>query len=167
MQAAASKQGRQLDFTAHFAALRSLQGKYAESVALYRKILARQPNNALALNNLAFLIAEYENKPADALALLKQAWEQSGPSVVLSDTRAFVYLKQGEAKRAIEELEELVSNSARPEAYFHLAQAHEEAGDRGAALLAFLKTRDLKMKPTSLHPMERGKYLQMVQRFQR
>jgi tetratricopeptide (TPR) repeat protein len=164
-QAAASQEGRRLDFMPYIAALRNIQGKYAESEALYRQILAKQPNDVLALNNLAFLMAEYEGKPADALALLKQAWEQAGPSAVLSDTRAVVYLKLGEAKKAVEELEELVSNSPRPEAYFHLAQAHETAGDRVAARLAFLKGQELKLKLTSLHPLERRAYQQMVQRF--
>jgi tetratricopeptide (TPR) repeat protein len=163
---AASEEGGRIDFTAYFAALRNLQGKYDESAALYRKILGKDPKNALALNNLAFLTAAHEGKPADALALLKQAWEQTGPSGVLSDTRAIAYLKQREFKKAVEELEELVSNSSRPEAYFHLAQAHEAAGDRVAARLAFLKTQDLKLKLTSLHPLEREDYQQMVQRFQ-
>jgi tetratricopeptide (TPR) repeat protein len=161
----ATKEAGRVDLTPHLAALRNIQGKYTESAALYRDLLVKDPHNTLAMNNLAFLLAVQEDKAADALALLQRAWEDKGPSVALSDTRALVYLRLGEVPSAIQELEELIGNSPRPVAYFHLAQAQEAAGDRVAARVAFLKTHELKLKPSDLHPLEQPAYRQMLQRF--
>ncbi len=163
-QAAKKEEGR-VDFTSHLAMLRNIQGKYDESAALYRTLLVKKPNDALAMNNLAFLMAVHENKADEALALLQKAWEHIGPSRSLSDTRAIVYLKQKEAAKAIQELEECVGNAPQATAYFHLAQAHEAAGDRVAARAAFLKVQELKLKPHDLHPLEQTGYQQMLQRF--
>jgi tetratricopeptide (TPR) repeat protein len=159
------KDGSKTDLTALIAALRNLEGRYAESAAMYRSTLAKDAGNPLALNNLAFLMAMHEGKSQEALVLLDQARERTGPSSTVSDTRAVIYLKQGEADKALAELEELVANAPRPEAYFHLAQAHEAKGDRSAARLDFLKARELKLKPTDLHPLEQPAYQAMLQRF--
>jgi tetratricopeptide (TPR) repeat protein len=161
----ASKEAGKVDLTLHLAALRNLQGKYTDSADLYRAMLAKDPHNRLALNNLAFLLAIHEDKAAEALALIQSSWKDKGPSIDLSDTRALVYLKLGEAKNAVQELEELIGNAPRPVAYFHLAEAHEATGDRAAALVAFLKTQELKLKPGDLHSLEQPAYQQMLQRF--
>lgn len=157
--------GGKTDLTSLVAALRNLEGRYAESAAMYRAMLAKNADNPLALNNLAFLLAMHENKSQEALVLLEQARERTGPSATLGDTRAVIYLKRGEADKALVELEELIANAPRPEAYFHRAQAHEAKGDPKAARLDFVKARELKLKPTDLHPLEQPAYQAMLQRF--
>jgi tetratricopeptide (TPR) repeat protein len=159
------KDGGKTDLTPLVAGLRNLEGRYAESAAMYRSMLAKDAGNALALNNLAFLMAMHENKSQEALVLLEQARERTGPSATVGDTRAIIYLKRGEADKALGELEELIANAPRPEAYFHRAQAHEAKGDSRAARQDFDKARELKLKPTDLHPLEQPAYQAMLQRF--
>jgi tetratricopeptide (TPR) repeat protein len=155
--------GGKTDLTPLIAALRNLEGRYGECVNLYRAMLAKNPDNPLALNNLAFLMAMHEGKTQEALVLLEQAQERNGPSATLSDTRAVIYLKRGEADKALEELKELIANASRPEAYFHRAQAHLAKGDRSAARMDFRKARELKLKATDLHPLEQPAYQAMLQ----
>src|SRR5262249_40997440 len=47
--------------------------EFAKSMAIYRKLIARDPNDAIVLNNLAYGIAVREGKPAEALPLAERA----------------------------------------------------------------------------------------------
>jgi tetratricopeptide (TPR) repeat protein len=154
------------DFTSLVAALRYLQGRYAESAGLYKRILVKDPYNARALNNLAYLLALNEGNGQEALRLLDRAQDHAGPSPTLADTRAVVYLRLGETGQAVEVLEDLLANAPTAEAYYHLAQAHELARDRNAARDAFARARELRLKPTDLSPQERPGYEQTARLFE-
>lgn len=172
------------DFTMHFAALRNIQGRYAEAGALYRQVLAKDSQNALALNNLAVLLVLHDGKGKDALAMLQNAEEQRPPAAtrvdirdiirlklgdvaeaVLADTRALTRLKLGEVAAAVGELEELVANAPSAGGYFHLAMAHDAAGDAAAARAAFRQAQEYRLKATELHRLEQESYQALMRKY--
>jgi tetratricopeptide (TPR) repeat protein len=152
------KSPKSLALIFYMAGLRSLEQHYDEAEKSYRQILERDPDNALALNNLAWLLAARDGKPkaAEALDLINHAIKAVGPSAELLDTRAFIYLKMDNAEEAVKDLKDAVKEH-NPSAvmYFHLAQAQKMLKDPEAAD-SFKRAKDLKV-----HPLEQRAYDQL------
>src|SRR5262249_17112297 len=75
--------------TAHLlllADLYDLQGNYTEAKKSYRDVLALEEGNVVALNNLAWLLAETSDNPDQALDLIQRAIKLQGERAELLDT---------------------------------------------------------------------------------
>jgi tetratricopeptide (TPR) repeat protein len=138
--------------------LRDAEGRYAEAVRLYRQVLARAPDNAVALNNLAWLLALHQGKGAEALDLLERAGAVAGRAGRLLDSRGVVLIGLGRYPEAIRSLEEAVTEVPTGARYFHLAQAYLAARDRDEARKAWRRSQELGIKPYELHALERAEY---------
>jgi tetratricopeptide (TPR) repeat protein len=146
----------------HLAALRDLQQQYDSAMQVYREVLARDPKNVIALNNLAWMMAVRGERVGEALAYVKTAINLVGPKAELRDTLGFIYLASGDTRKAIEEIEGAISEVQRPSYYFHLAQAQFKANNRQAAIMTLREGRSKKLNRSSLHPMEQPVYEQLV-----
>jgi tetratricopeptide (TPR) repeat protein len=144
------------------AAVRNLQGRYQEARELYLRSLAVGGDDPLALNNLAYLSALRDGQGAKALELLDRAEKVVGPIPNLLDTRAVVYLALGQGERARKLLEDLTADNPTAVGYFHLSQAYQMTRERIEALNTFQKARHRGLKPTDLHPLERGAYQKLT-----
>ena len=104
------------------------RGEYDEAIASLRRVVEIAPNNTLALNNLATLLAERPNQLAEALQHIERAIEISGRQASLLDTQGTIFLKTGDTTQAIASLEEATAGGE-PDAryYFHLAAAYHQA----------------------------------------
>jgi tetratricopeptide (TPR) repeat protein len=56
------------------------EGQFAKAESAYRKVLEQQPNDLMALNNLAYMLAEDMDKATEALVFAERAAEQVGSS---------------------------------------------------------------------------------------
>jgi tetratricopeptide (TPR) repeat protein len=140
--------------------LRDLQGRYTDAETLYQQVLVQDRNNMVALNNLAWLLANHAQKPNEAISLINSAIEANKAIPELLDTRALVYLAQGDTTKAIGELEPLVVDPAIPHRVlaslcFHLARAYQRAGRPEDARAQLKKARAAGLRPESLHELER------------
>lgn len=162
MQEALNKNPKSLVLTLHLAAIRSIQSRYNEAVELYRKVLEMDPNNVLAMNNLAWLLAASgdESKATEALGLMNRAIKLGGPLAELLDTRALVNLRLNRSRDALRDLNEAMSNDLPTGTmYFHLALAQKMADRRKEALEALNKARkDYGLARSDLHPLEQDSY---------
>jgi tetratricopeptide (TPR) repeat protein len=146
------------------AAVRNLQGDYAGAADLYRRVLAANERDVLALNNLAFLLSAHEGKHDDALGLLDRARRVSGPHPDLDDTEAVVRLNRGEPAAARKLLDGVVAHLPSGSAYFHLALA-EQAGKRDLeARAAWKQAAEAGLRRADLHPLERDAYDRLAKR---
>ena len=73
----------------------------AKAAAAYRKAIAGNPNDWVSLNNVAYLIAVHEGKPADALGLAEKALQLSGGSAIVADTVGWIKHLMGDDAGAI------------------------------------------------------------------
>lgn len=103
--------------------LRVNQNRFPEAENFYREVLAKNPAHAVALNNLAVLLTLQGQKLDEALKLINQAIENTGPIGSMLDTRGCVYIAQGNAEKAISDMKECVAEAITPVRLFHLAQA--------------------------------------------
>ncbi len=101
--------------------------------AEYRTVLAKQPDNLLALNNLAWLLGE-QNRLADAIPLAERALKQMPNNPMVLDTLGSLYLKSGDMSKAVPMLARAAELLPRdPQVLFNYAQALVKAGDKAKA----------------------------------
>ncbi|HWE37739.1 MAG TPA: tetratricopeptide repeat protein [Isosphaeraceae bacterium] len=162
IEAATGRDPDRRELVVSLAILRGLQGRYPEAEALYRKALAADPRDVVALNNLAWLLTLRETRGTEALELIERAIAVAGAQPALLDTRAVVLLATGRFDPAIRDLEQAIA--AEPEAakYFHLARAHWLAKSPAAAAEALKNGEELGLKPAALDPLERPEYSRLV-----
>jgi Flp pilus assembly protein TadD len=109
-------------------------GRTAEAKLLYESTFTLQSDNPIALNNLAYLIAE-KNGDLDTALTFAQRARQKWPHVsAVSDTLAWIYLKKNLQDNAIEILENVVSQSPnQPTFHYHLGAAWLQKGNKAKA----------------------------------
>ncbi len=98
----------------------------------YRDVLAIQPGNALALNNVAWLMAT-AGKPG-AVALAEKAVALMPDRPALMDTLALALASEGRKAKAVSVMQQAVRMDERnPQLRLNLARRLLDAGDKGAA----------------------------------
>jgi tetratricopeptide (TPR) repeat protein len=106
-------------------------GNIDAAISNYRKALGADANNVVALNNLAFLLAEHGQPQQldEALKLAQQVRAIAPNSTSIEDTIGWVYYKKGIYKSAVQQLYEAVqqdnnSHVRSPLHHYHLAMAY-------------------------------------------
>ena len=110
-------------------------GKKDEAERAYRATLELDPDNAIAMNNLAYLLAERGEDLELALGFARRAGELMPDDADAMDTAGWVQLKRKQADAAIELFARALSKEAGNEGYRrHLLLALEAKADRSAAM---------------------------------
>ena len=109
-------------------------GRTSEAHAQFKSVVKADPENAPALNNAAFFLADTGGDLDEALRLAKRALEKSPGQPGFSDTVGYIYLKKGLNDSALETF----SNLARKYPMFasfryHLGLALFAKGESAAA----------------------------------
>lgn len=112
--------------------LAMLAHDYPAASAQYRSILAAQPNNVLALNNLAWV--SLDTKDPKALDYAQKAYSFDPHSPEVADTLGWVMAEQGQLKPGIDLLEKAAKDAPKHlDIRLHLAKAQIKAGNKDAA----------------------------------
>jgi len=121
-----------------------------EARPLYEQVLKIQPDQAVALNNLAYLLAEEGTELDAALTLAQRAKQKAPNDPMISDTLGWIYIKKGLANNALPIFTELTAKfPAVATFHYHLAMAHSQRGDNvqaKRALEAALKANPQKQE---------------------
>ncbi|MCD6405731.1 MAG: tetratricopeptide repeat protein, partial [Planctomycetes bacterium] len=114
------------------------RGKLSEARDLYRRVLAKAPDSRIAINNLAWLLAESSSDLQEALILADRGRDRYPDFVELIDTRGIIYYRMGKSEDARKEFEEAVKRApnapAGAAARFHLARMLSEQNKKDQAL---------------------------------
>lgn len=115
-------------------------GDAPAAIRSYEGILARNPNDAPALNNLAWL--RYQARDPGALALAKRAHAAAPGDPRITDTYGWLLVENGQLQEGLELLAAIAGPGADEEVRMHYAQALARAGkkDEARALGARLVT---------------------------
>ncbi|MCS7089713.1 MAG: tetratricopeptide repeat protein [Verrucomicrobiota bacterium] len=110
---------------------------YVAARKVYERILEIQPRYAPALNNLAWLLAEYLDELDRAYELARQAVDLRPDEPASSDTLGWILFKRGEYNRALPLLQESARRlPEEAEVQFHLGMTHYMLGEETAARVA-------------------------------
>lgn len=130
--------------------LESDRGNREKAKQEYEKTLALEPDNAVALNNLAFLLIESGGDPDRALRLAQQAVRKDPNQPTYSDTLGMAYLRKNMTPSALQVFQTLIkAHPENPTFRYHLALALLNMGDKSGAR-SQLQTA-LTKKPDSNH----------------
>jgi tetratricopeptide (TPR) repeat protein len=149
------------------------QGKYAESIEAYKRLMARDdvPKSlrASVANNLAFIVALQDPKPEDlqlALKYVNEAINVMGPMSDILDTRALIYISLGQFADAVTDMQMAVKMNVTPSKWFHLAEAQLGAGDQKGAKATWDRAKQAGLKPDSVAQPEQGKLEQFMKKME-
>lgn len=110
-------------------------GFHERSAEAYREVLAVDPNNVPALNDLAYLIAVDLRRPAEALLYAERAFRLAEGDSAIADTIGWVHHLLGDNIAARRYLEQAVSGSPeRQEFRIHAALVYAALGETDLAV---------------------------------
>jgi tetratricopeptide (TPR) repeat protein len=108
-------------------ALEERQKHYDEAEAQFRKLLAIDPNNALTLNYLGYMLADRGVRLNEALNMIKKAVELDPQNYAYLDSLGWAYFKLGQYSIAEENLTKAVArNNTDPTVHDHLGELYEK-----------------------------------------
>jgi Flp pilus assembly protein TadD len=111
-----------------------LSGRRGEARPLYDQVLKLQPDNPLALNNLAYLLAEEGGNLDQALTMAEKAKQKAPQNLDIADTLGWIYIKKNLSENAVRVLQEIVSKQPGNPIYrYHYGMALYQRGDKPSA----------------------------------
>ena len=140
--------------------LLSWQGDSIASEAAYREAICRNPNDIVALNNLAVHIANSSINVVDlkkALDLVNEAIKKGGPRAPLLDTRGMVHLELGNSPKALADFDLALKEMKSAEGYFHRSLALQRLNRLEVADESLERAERLGLNENQLHPTQRKK----------
>jgi len=114
--------------------------EHSKAIVAFRQVVEKDPKDALSLNNLAYILAVYDNNPKEALPLAERALLLEPRAMAIADTVGWIRHLLGDNAGAIKVLEpaaRVLRGSI--DVQLHLAVVYAELGriqDAQAALKA-------------------------------
>ncbi len=116
----------------YLAAIAMEAGRSREAVGHYEAVLAREPDNFLALNNLAWLYQEARDPRA--LAIAEEAARLQPDDLRVADTLGWILVQRGDAQRGVALLRRAAgADGATAAMRYRLAAGYARLGDRARA----------------------------------
>jgi tetratricopeptide (TPR) repeat protein len=104
-------------------------GNYPAAIQHYRAIVAALPQSVVALNNLAYLLVEYGNRPDEGLQYAQKVKELAPNDRKVEDTIGWAFFRKGLYPTAVGHLESAVTGGGQEAVTrYHLAMAYFKAG---------------------------------------
>jgi tetratricopeptide (TPR) repeat protein len=122
-------------FVFGYAQILERQGHYDEAISVYEQILQKTPDNILAANNLAALLADHK-KDQQSLKKAKELADKltGAKQPALLDTVGWVDYRLGDYGEAVKVLSGVVEQAPDvPIFNYHLGMAYLKQGDKQAA----------------------------------
>lgn len=118
-----------------------------EAKQVARRALSGSPKDPIAMNNLAYLMAETGDSLDEALKLARAALHQQPNNPVFLDTLGFVYLKRDQNDDALDVFQRLIRRFPDdPACVYHTGMAWYQKGDRQRART--MLSRALELRPS-------------------
>jgi tetratricopeptide (TPR) repeat protein len=136
----------------------ALTGDRAKAEQTFRSVLAFDPQNTVALNNLAWILAAEPAQSDSALSLVDRASRESGLTPELLDTRARIHLAAKRTDLAEHDLQAALAQDKTALRLFHLAMAKRNANRIDDAKVMFQQAIDRGLEPNMIHPDDRSTY---------
>jgi uncharacterized protein (TIGR03790 family) len=115
------------------AALYESRAEYDKAIERYRAIIAVDPNNLIALNNLAYALAERQHQPKEALPLAQKAYGLA-PAPEIADTLGWIHHLLGDDAAAARWLDKAVTDAPNMiDVRIHAAIVHAALNDLARA----------------------------------
>ncbi len=157
---------------AALAMLLQISGRGQESAELYRKVLDVEPNNVVAINNLAWVLCENEGKLQEALTLANRGLKMAPRYLDLVDTRGVIYYRLGEYDKAVQDFKKCVelylpTLPSSVASRFHLGRAYAQIGQKEQAIEQISQALDSDNDIGGLMPTDQAEARRMLEQLQK
>ena len=113
-----------------------------------RRILAKEPNNATALNNLGYFLTERNQRLPEALEMIQRAVKAEPANASFLDSLGWVYFKLGQFREAEENLTQAArGNASSATIHEHLGEVYNARNEVNKARAAWEKALSLSVEP--------------------
>jgi tetratricopeptide (TPR) repeat protein len=148
--------------------LLQVTGRSAEAVKIYQRQLELEPENAIAINNLAWILCEDQKKYDEALALAERGLTLQPDYVDLIDTRGMAYYRLGRPDKAVEDFRRCVllyskQTPSLVNSYFHLGRALMQLGEKVEAREQLAKALEMNSELRVLSPEESAEANRLIE----
>jgi len=149
---------------------RTSDNRYLEgAIAVYESLTAKMPTNSSVLNNLAYLLAQNDQRLAEAQQYAEKVLDDDPDNAVYLDTYAYVLHKNGKGAEAAQAIAAALQQyemigGASAEVYEHLGMIKETLGEKNSALTAY--RRALELGGSALSDVAKERISLAVQRLQ-
>jgi Flp pilus assembly protein TadD len=134
MEKAHQSQPNNAALTTNLGMLYELEHKPDMARKYYEMSIKVDPNNALALNNLAYMISQTNGDLDQALTYATRAKQRLPEHAEINDTLGVIYIKKNLTDQAIDTFRTLVVTAPQNATYhYHYAMALLQKGDRDTA----------------------------------
>ena len=133
----------------------ALRGDYGPAEKAYESVLAADPRNVVALNNLAWILAPRPDAAGRAEELIARAVAEVGLTGELLDTRARVRIAAKQFELAEKDWKQALTQEQTPLRLFHKALAMLQQSKSAEAKDAFRKAKDRGLDEGMVHPSDR------------
>jgi cellulose synthase operon protein C len=108
------------------------QKQWQAAVGTYEPLVAENPRNAIAMNNLAWSL--YQLKDPRAVQVAEKAWAAAPGSAAIADTYGRALVASGDSARGLQLIRQAVSIAPKaPDLRLSLAEALAATGDKEGA----------------------------------
>ena len=136
---------------------------YDQAEQFFHKVLEIDPNNALTLNNLGYMLVDKTSRYADALKFIRKAVDLDPLNGAYLDSLGWVYFKLGNYESAEDNLRKAIERTSNdPTVHDHLGDLYEKTGRiRLAAaqweisLFEFSKSASADVEPTEVSKVQK------------
>jgi uncharacterized protein (TIGR03790 family) len=144
LEAATALDGTLKDAFRGLGMLHEQAGQADKARAAYQRALANNPNDIIALNNLAYTIAVRDGNPTEALPLAERAFTLANGAGLVADTLGWIKHLLGDDAAALPLLERAVKGNPRMlDVHVHLAAVYAATGRLPEAAKALEAARAL------------------------
>lgn len=114
------------------------QKKYDQAEEAFRKVLANDPKNAMALNYLGYMLADRGTRLDEALGYIRRAVALDPQSGAYLDSLGWAYFKMGNYELAEENLRKAIERTSNdPTVHDHLGEVYLKTGRLKQAVMQF------------------------------
>jgi tetratricopeptide (TPR) repeat protein len=136
-----------------------IAGRNSEAAKLNQQLIEIDPNNVIAMNNLAWVLCEEQGKYQQTIELAEKGLKIAPQYVDLMDTRGVAYYRLGKYDKAIEDFTACLKlypagASGRISSYFHLARTFAAAGEKSKAVEYLNETLNIQNQSGGLSPKD-------------
>jgi tetratricopeptide (TPR) repeat protein len=111
------------------ATLAEAEKHFDQAEQFFHKVLEIQPNSAIALNNLGYMLVDKTTRYSDALKYIRKAVELEPTNGAYLDSLGWVYFKMGQYESAEDNMVKAVQHSSNdPAVHDHLGDLYERTG---------------------------------------
>ncbi|MHC4926789.1 MAG: tetratricopeptide repeat protein [Planctomycetota bacterium] len=149
------------------ATLLHISGKKIDAIPWYEKAIAINPDQVIAINNLAWILCTEKADYQKALEYAQIGLQIDPAYVDLIDTRGTIYMHLGEYEKAAADFATcetmyFPTNPNRTLSAFHHGQCLLKLGDKTQALIKLLKAQDMDTQTASLSDQQRQQLDAMI-----